>query len=126
MTQLHLQQFSVPGADLRDALGIPGVGVSRGHEQLGHDLRVGLAVEAHALECGHVADQLREGLGDRPAPGPGRQQEGAVDIEEDESPGHVTAMRRTATRRSRSAVALPSVQRSRTTAPSRTVEWTMV
>jgi hypothetical protein len=60
-------------------------GVAGGLEQLGHYLRIGLAVEAHFLHFAGVTNLLSDCSHDRSTAGASRQQDGSIDVEKDES-----------------------------------------
>src|SRR5439155_17262277 len=96
-------------------------------EHLGDDLRVRLPVEADALEGGGVLHLFRERREDRPAAGAGREQDRAVDVEQDQLPLHRSSSRLTATSRSLSRAArVPGSHGSCTIPPHAIVECTSV
>jgi hypothetical protein len=100
--------------------------VTRGLEQLGNDLGIGLAVEPYLSEGCGASDLLAQRSDNGSASRPGGQQNGAVDVEEDQL-SHLSSNLRTATSRSqRFAALLPGSQGSTRTPPQARVEWTRV
>src|SRR4026208_2448932 len=96
------EQVDIAGAECLYPSRSVGARVPRGLEQLAHDLRIGLAIEAYPLHRPSLADLLPDRSQDPPPAGAGGQQDGSVNVEEDESPAghHRFSGRRTATSRS--------------------------
>src|SRR5829696_7210324 len=130
--QLIGQELDVAPADPVDPVRRRRVVVSRGCEQLGHDLRIGLAAKRNVAQGTGVADVFANRADDGTASSAGAQQNGAIDIKQDQlfsrhQPTHLSSRRRTATSRSRSdAARLPGSQGSTTTPPQDSVECTRV
>ena len=126
--QFGLEQVGVAIAHRADARGIARVGIAGRMQELGNDLGIGLAVEAHAREHRVVgADHLRHRGRDRAAAGAHGEQQRAIDVEQHQPATRHQPTRRAETNRCRSAAArVPSPHRSRTTSPHATVECTMV
>jgi hypothetical protein len=57
-------------------------------EQLGHDLRIGLSVEPHVVQRRAVSHFFAEGSDYGPTTGTSGQEEGSVDVEQDELGSH--------------------------------------
>ena len=132
--QLGAQVFHIAATDGVDATRILGRRVAREREQVAHDLRIGLAVEAVALDRPRGARLVEQRALNRPPARAVGPEQGAVDVEEDElHAGKIGGQlrevsgRRTATSmpRSRSAAGVSANRSSEATPPRANAECTM-
>src|SRR6266480_7093999 len=79
-----LQVFHIAATHGVDATRILGRRVAREREQVAHDLRIGLAVEAVALDRARGARLVEQRALNRPPARAVGPEQGAVDVEEDE------------------------------------------
>ena len=128
LPKLPSQQIDIAPADGSYPLRRMRPRMAGGLEQLGDNLGVGLAAEPNPVEGGYVSNLLSNGRDDSAAGGAVGQENGAVDVEEDELGGHEKAVYLsssllTATNRSlRPAALVPGSQGSTTMPPQESVE----
>ena len=121
--ELPCQKADVALTQGVDASRLPRLGLTRGLEHLGHDLGIGLAVEPDPLERRRGPHRFGKRGHDGTAPRAGGEENGPIDVEQDELPRHRSSSRLTATSRSRSdAARLPGDQGSCTIPPTAIVE----
>src|SRR5215207_6378501 len=101
--------------------------MSRGFQQLGDDLGIGLAVKTDLPQTGGISHLLGDCGHDRPSAGAGGEEDGAIDIEEDQFAFQRSSNRLTATSLGRSVPPrVPGSHGSISIPPHARVEWISV
>src|SRR3989449_10933273 len=82
--ELGAEMLDVSSADRLDHGGIPGSRMPRERQEITYDLRIGLPIEAVALDGPRGTGLVEERALDRPAPGAVGPQERPIDVEQNE------------------------------------------